>query len=62
MMRVVMILVVAGVVAIGGCGRKNDPVKPVAESLGSPLLAIALGQVNFPAKRNTFLMLLPSKV
>lgn len=30
MMRVVMILVVAGVVAVGGCGRKNDPVKPSA--------------------------------
>jgi len=33
MMRVLMILAVAVVVAVGGCGRKNDPVKPVASAL-----------------------------
>ena len=35
MMRLLVVLVVAGVVAVGGCGRKNDPVKPVAEVQGS---------------------------
>ena len=33
MIRVLMALIVVGVVAVGGCGRKNDPVKPVAGTL-----------------------------
>jgi uncharacterized lipoprotein len=29
MIRITLVLAVAAVVVIGGCGRKNDPVKPV---------------------------------
>ncbi|MGB0851811.1 MAG: hypothetical protein ACPGSI_00855 [Pikeienuella sp.] len=32
MMRLLVVLAIASVVAVGGCGRKNDPVKPVANA------------------------------
>jgi hypothetical protein len=42
MMRVVMVLVVAGVVVVGGCGRKNDPEKPVVKALTDTTLNLAV--------------------
>ncbi|MGB0410791.1 MAG: hypothetical protein ACPGFA_04315, partial [Pikeienuella sp.] len=32
MMRLLVVLAIASVVAVGGCGRKNPPEKPVAKT------------------------------